>query len=110
MMNQIYMIGLHPTSLNNNSNLVRVCIYNYNTQQIQMMVVDQTIMMLSTLGGRLSVTVDITIQSVGLMDFALHHGQSEPYHDPVTMFLMATWQYEANMDPRLVLSVSTTFC
>ena len=57
------------------------------------------------------VTVDITIQSLHLMDFALHHGQSEPYHDPVTMFLMATWQYEANMDPRLVLlSLSSGLC
>lgn len=76
-----------------------------------MMVVDQTIMMLSTLGGRLSVTVDITIQSVGLMDFALHHGQSEPYDDPVRMFLMGPSQYESHMDPRLVVwPLSTTFC
>ena len=68
-------------------------------------------MMLSTLGGRLSVTVDITISSVRLMNFALHHGQSEPYHDPVTMFLMGASQYEANMDPRLVLlSLSSRLC
>ena len=68
-------------------------------------------MMLSTLGGRLSVTVDNTIWSVRLMNFALHHGQSEPYHDPVTMFLMATCQYEANMDPRLVeRPVPSTLC
>ena len=63
-------------------------------------------MMLSTLGGRLSVTVDNTIWSVRLMNFALHHGQSEPYHDPVTMFLMGASQHEANMDPCLVLPVS----
>ena len=55
-------------------------------------------------------TVDITIQSVRLMNFALQHGQSEPYHDPVTMFLMGTRQYESHMDACLVvLPLSSTF-